>query len=138
MLRKPARFDASGDVASPSYCVVASCADDPAFIAIPVVPFALLLPSLVAFFVSTKSGHRRAEGARRPRESGCRSTRWTAPVVGSEASCRDEYGRRPRAAAKYWTGGEEEPGRDEKAQARPAREIQAENHIGPQADASRR
>ena len=83
--------------------------DDPAFIAIPVFPSRFFRHSSI--FVSTKSG------IREPRELigkrvGAPEYQMTAPVW-IRGILADEYGV-PADSVEHYTGGEEQPGRDEK------------------------
>jgi len=83
--------------------------DQPAFIAIPVFPSRFFRQSCI--FVSSKSG------IREPRDLigkriGTPEYQMTAPVW-IRGILQDEYGVDP-ASVEYFTGGEEEPGRDEK------------------------
>lgn len=91
-----------------SYCV-SLMRDDPAFIAIPVFPSRFFRHSCI--FVSAKSG------IREPRDLvgkrvGVPEYQMTAPVW-IRGILSDEYGVGP-TTVRYFTGGEEEPGRDEK------------------------
>jgi 4,5-dihydroxyphthalate decarboxylase len=100
-------FDAA-EMSLSSYCVSLG-RDDPAFIAIPVFPSRFFRHSCI--FVSAKSG------IREPRELagkrvGTPEYQMTAPVW-IRGILQDEYGV-DAASPEYCTGGEEEPGRDEK------------------------
>jgi 4,5-dihydroxyphthalate decarboxylase len=91
-----------------SYAVSAA-RDDPPFIALPVFPSRFFRQSCI--FVSARSG------IREPRELvgkrvGVPEYQMTAPVW-IRGILQDDYGVDP-ASVEYWTGGEEEPGRDEK------------------------
>jgi 4,5-dihydroxyphthalate decarboxylase len=91
-----------------SYCV-SLMRDDPAFIAIPVFPSRFFRHSCI--FVSAKSGVREPKDLA-GRKIGVPEYQMTAPVW-IRGILQDEYGVDP-AGCEYWTGGEEEPGRDEK------------------------
>ena len=91
-----------------SYCVSLT-RDDPPFIAIPVFPSRFFRHSCI--FVSAKSGIREPKQLAGKR-IGVPEYQMTAPVW-IRGILQDEYGVDP-AACEYWTGGEEEPGRDEK------------------------
>jgi 4,5-dihydroxyphthalate decarboxylase len=91
-----------------SYCV-SLMRDDPAFIAIPVFPSRFFRHSCI--FVSAKSGIREPKDLAGKR-IGVPEYQMTAPVW-IRGILQDEYGVDP-AGCEYWTGGEEEPGRDEK------------------------
>jgi 4,5-dihydroxyphthalate decarboxylase len=91
-----------------SYCV-SLMRDDPAFIAIPVFPSRFFRHSCI--FVSAKSGIREPRDLAGKR-IGVPEYQMTAPVW-IRGILQDEYGVDP-AGCEYWTGGEEEPGRDEK------------------------
>jgi 4,5-dihydroxyphthalate decarboxylase len=91
-----------------SYCV-SLMRDEPAFIAIPVFPSRFFRHSCI--FVSAKSGIREAKDLAGKR-IGVPEYQMTAPVW-IRGILQDEYGVDP-AGCEYWTGGEEEPGRDEK------------------------
>ncbi|HTQ73560.1 MAG TPA: ABC transporter substrate-binding protein [Burkholderiales bacterium] len=91
-----------------SYCV--SLMRDPApFVAIPVFPSRFFRHSCI--FVSAKSGIREP-GDLAGRKVGVPEYQMTAPVW-IRGILQDEYGVDP-ASCEYLTGGEEEPGRDEK------------------------
>jgi 4,5-dihydroxyphthalate decarboxylase len=83
--------------------------DDPAFIAIPVFPSRFFRHSCI--FVSTRSGIREPKDLIGKRV-GVPEYQMTAPVW-IRGILADEYGVDP-ASVTYFTGGEEEPGRDEK------------------------
>src|SRR5881396_2736341 len=83
--------------------------EDPAFIAIPVFPSRFFRQSCI--FVSTKSGIREPKDLIGKRVA-TPEYQMTAPVW-IRGILQDEYGVDP-ASVEYWTGGEEEPGRDEK------------------------
>jgi len=91
-----------------SYCV-SLMRDDPAFIAIPVFPSRFFRHSCI--FVSAKSGIREPKDLVGKR-FGVPEYQMTAPVW-IRGILSDEYGVDP-TSARYFTGGEEEPGRDEK------------------------
>jgi 4,5-dihydroxyphthalate decarboxylase len=91
-----------------SYCV-SLMRDDPAFIAIPVFPSRFFRHSCI--FVSAKSGIREPRDLAGKR-IGVPEYQMTAPVW-IRGILQDEYGVDP-AGCEYLTGGEEEPGRDEK------------------------
>lgn len=91
-----------------SYAVSAA-RDDPPFIAIPVFPSRFFRHSCI--FVSSKSGIREPKGLLGKRV-GTPEYQMTAPVW-IRGILHDEYGVDP-AGVEYFTGGEEEPGRDEK------------------------
>lgn len=100
-------FDAA-EMSLSSYCV-SLMREDPAFVAIPVFPSRFFRHSCI--FVSAKSG------IREPKELigkrvGVPEYQMTAPVW-IRGILSDEYGVDP-AGVRYFTGGEEEPGRDEK------------------------
>jgi 4,5-dihydroxyphthalate decarboxylase len=100
-------FDAA-EMSLSSYCV-SLMRDEPAFIAIPVFPSRFFRHSCI--FVSA------ASGIREPRDLagkkiGVPEYQMTAPVW-IRGILQDEYGV-DAAGCEYWTGGEEEPGRDEK------------------------
>ena len=100
-------FDAS-EMSLSSYCVSLQ-KDDPAFIAIPVFPARFCRHSCI--FVSAKSGIREPKDLVGKR-IGVPEYQMTAPVW-IRGILSDEYGVDP-ASVEYFTGGEEEPGRDEK------------------------
>jgi 4,5-dihydroxyphthalate decarboxylase len=91
-----------------SYCV-SLMREDPAFIAIPVFPSRFFRHSCI--FVSAKSGIREPKQLAGKR-IGVPEYQMTAPVW-IRGILQDEYGVDP-SACEYWSGGEEEPGRDEK------------------------
>lgn len=91
-----------------SYSVTAA-RDDPAFIAIPVFPSRFFRQSCI--FVSAKSGIEAPEDLTGKR-IGTPEYQMTAPVW-IRGILQDDYGVDP-AGVRYFTGGEEEPGRDEK------------------------
>jgi 4,5-dihydroxyphthalate decarboxylase len=91
-----------------SYCV-SLARPEPAFIAIPVFPSRFFRHSCI--FVSAKSGIREPADLAGKR-IGVPEYQMTAPVW-IRGILQDEYGVNP-ASCEYWTGGEEEPGRDEK------------------------
>ncbi|HEY0649520.1 MAG TPA: ABC transporter substrate-binding protein, partial [Phenylobacterium sp.] len=90
-----------------SYCV-SLMRDDPAFVAIPVFPSRFFRHSCI--FVSAKSGIREPKDLVGKR-FGVPEYQMTAPVW-IRGILADEYGVAP-TSVKYFTGGEEEPGRDE-------------------------
>jgi 4,5-dihydroxyphthalate decarboxylase len=83
--------------------------DQPAFIAIPVFPSRFFRQSCI--FVSSKSGIREP-GDLVGKRIGVPEYQMTAPVW-IRGILQDDYGVDP-ASVEYFTGGEEEPGRDEK------------------------
>jgi len=91
-----------------SYAVTAA-RDDPPFIAIPVFPSRFFRQSCI--FVSAKSGIREPKDLV-GRRIGVPEYQMTAPVW-IRGILQDDYGVDP-AGVEYFTGGEEEPGRDEK------------------------
>jgi 4,5-dihydroxyphthalate decarboxylase len=91
-----------------SYCV-SLMREDPAFVAIPVFPSRFFRHSCI--FVSAKSGIREPKDLVGKR-FGVPEYQMTAPVW-IRGILSDEYGVAP-TAVRYFTGGEEEPGRDEK------------------------
>jgi 4,5-dihydroxyphthalate decarboxylase len=91
-----------------SYCVSLT-RDERPFIAIPVFPSRFFRHSCI--FVSSKSGIREPKDLA-GRKIGVPEYQMTAPVW-IRGILQDEYGVDP-AGCEYWTGGEEEPGRDEK------------------------
>lgn len=91
-----------------SYCI-SLLRDDPAFIAIPVFPSRFFRHSCI--FVSTTSGITTPTDLAGKRV-GVPEYQMTAPVW-IRGMLQDEYGLDP-SSATYFTGGEEEPGRDEK------------------------
>jgi 4,5-dihydroxyphthalate decarboxylase len=100
-------FDAA-EMSLSSYCV-SLMRDTPAFIAIPVFPSRFFRHSCI--FVSAKSGiHEPKDLA--GKKIGVPEYQMTAPVW-IRGILQDEYGVDP-ASPEYWSGGEEEPGRDEK------------------------
>lgn len=100
-------FDAA-EMSLSSYSV-SLMRDDPAFIAIPVFPSRFFRHSCI--FVSAKSGIREPKDLVGKR-FGVPEYQMTAPVW-IRGILSDEYGVEP-ASVRYFTGGEEEPGRDEK------------------------
>jgi hypothetical protein len=100
-------FDAA-EMSLSSYCVSLG-RPDPAFVAIPVFPSRLFRHSCI--FVSAKSGIERPEDLVGKR-IGVPEYQMTAPVW-IRGILADEYGVDP-ASVTYHTGGEEQPGRDEK------------------------
>jgi len=91
-----------------SYCV-SLMRDDPAFVAIPVFPSRFFRHSCI--FISARSGIREPKDLVGKR-FGVPEYQMTAPVW-IRGILSDEYGVNP-TSVKYFTGGEEEPGRDEK------------------------
>jgi 4,5-dihydroxyphthalate decarboxylase len=91
-----------------SYCVSLG-REKPPFIAIPVFPSRFFRHSCI--FVSAKSGIREPKDLAGKR-IGTPEYQMTAPVW-IRGMLQDEYGV-DVASPEYWTGGEEEPGRDEK------------------------
>jgi 4,5-dihydroxyphthalate decarboxylase len=100
-------FDAA-ELSLSSY-VVSLMRDDPPFIAIPVFPSRFFRHSCI--FVSARSGIERP-GDLVGRRIGVPEYQMTAPVW-IRGILHDEYGVDP-ADVEYFTGGEEEPGREEK------------------------
>jgi 4,5-dihydroxyphthalate decarboxylase len=100
-------FDAA-EMSLSSYCV-SLMRDAPAFIAIPVFPSRFFRHSCI--FVSAKSGIREPKDLA-GKKIGVPEYQMTAPVW-IRGILLDEYGVDP-ASPEYWSGGEEEPGRDEK------------------------
>jgi 4,5-dihydroxyphthalate decarboxylase len=100
-------FDAA-EMSLSSYAVSLT-RDNPAFIAIPVFPSRLFRHN--GIFVSTKSGIREPKDLIGKR-IGVPEYQLTAPVW-QRGILADEYGVDP-ASVEYFTGGEEEPGREEK------------------------
>jgi len=100
-------FDAA-EMSLSSYCV-SLMRDEPAFIAIPVFPSRFFRHSCI--FVSTASSIREPKDLA-GKKIGVPEYQMTAPVW-IRGILQDEYGVDP-ASCEYWTGGEEEPGRDEK------------------------
>jgi 4,5-dihydroxyphthalate decarboxylase len=100
-------FDVA-EMSMSSYCVSLS-REDPPFVAIPVFPSRFFRHSCI--FVSTRSGIREPKDLVGKR-IGVPEYQMTAPVW-IRGILSDEYGVKP-TSVKYFTGGEEEPGRDEK------------------------
>ncbi|WP_397415721.1 ABC transporter substrate-binding protein [Phenylobacterium sp.] len=100
-------FDAA-EMSLSSYCV-SLLRDDPAFVAIPVFPSRFFRHGCI--FVSTRSGIRQPADLI-GRRIGVPEYQMTAPVW-IRGLLADDYGVDP-ASVQYFTGGEEEPGRDEK------------------------
>jgi 4,5-dihydroxyphthalate decarboxylase len=100
-------FDAA-EMSLSSY-TVSLMRDNPAFIAIPVFPSRLFRHN--GIFISTKSGIREPKDLVGKR-IGVPEYQLTAPVW-QRGILQDEYGVDP-ASVEYFTGGEEEPGREEK------------------------
>lgn len=106
MLRN-GEFDVA-EMSMSSYCVTLG-RDNPRFVAIPVFPSRFFRHSCI--FVSTKSGIEKPEDLVGKR-IGVPEYQMTAPVW-IRGILQDEYGVDP-ASVTYVTGGEEEPGREEK------------------------
>ncbi|MGC2518692.1 MAG: ABC transporter substrate-binding protein [Burkholderiales bacterium] len=106
MLRQR-EFDVA-EMSLSSYCVSLTREIQP-FIAIPVFPSRFFRHSCI--FVSAKSGIREPKDLAGKR-IGTPEYQMTAPVW-IRGILQDEYGVDP-AGVEYWTGGEEEPGREEK------------------------
>jgi 4,5-dihydroxyphthalate decarboxylase len=100
-------FDAA-EMSLSSY-TVSLASDDPPFIAIPIFPSRFFRHSSI--FISTKSGIVKPQDLAGKR-IGTPEYQMTAPVW-IRGILQDEYGVDP-AGVEYFTGGEEEPGRDEK------------------------
>jgi 4,5-dihydroxyphthalate decarboxylase len=100
-------FDAA-EMSLSSYCV-SLAGDNPPFVAIPIFPSRFFRHSCI--FVSAKSGIREPKDLAGKRV-GTPEYQMTAPVW-IRGILQDEYGVDP-ASPEYRTGGEEEPGRDEK------------------------
>jgi 4,5-dihydroxyphthalate decarboxylase len=100
-------FDAA-EMSMSSYCVTLG-RPDPPFVAIPVFPSRFFRHSCI--FVSTKSGIQTPQDLVGKRV-GVPEYQMTAPVW-IRGVLQDEYGVDP-AAVTYMTGGEEQPGREEK------------------------
>jgi 4,5-dihydroxyphthalate decarboxylase len=100
-------FDAA-EMSLSSYCI-SLMRDNPPFIAIPVYPSRLFRHN--GIFISTQSGIREPKDLAGKR-IGVPEYQLTAPVW-QRGILADEYGVDP-AAPDYFTGGEEEPGREEK------------------------
>jgi 4,5-dihydroxyphthalate decarboxylase len=100
-------FDAA-EMSLSSYCV-SLMRDDPAFIAIPVFPSRFFRHSCIC--VSTKSGIKEPRDLAGKR-IGVPEYQMTAPVW-IRGILQDEYGV-DASSPEYWTGGEEQPGREEK------------------------
>jgi len=100
-------FDAA-EMSMSSYCVSLMREDRP-FVAIPVFPSRFFRHSCI--FASAASGIREPKDLAGKR-IGVPEYQMTAPVW-IRGILQDEYGVDP-AGCEYWTGGEEEPGRDEK------------------------
>lgn len=106
MLRNQ-EFDVA-EMSMSSYCVTL-CRDNPGFIAIPVFPSRFFRHSCI--FVSAKSGIHKPEDLVGKR-IGVPEYQMTAPVW-IRGILQDEYGIDP-SSVQYVTGGEEQPGREEK------------------------
>jgi 4,5-dihydroxyphthalate decarboxylase len=89
--------------------VMSAAREDPPFIAIPVFPSRFFRQSCI--FVSAKSGIREPKDLTGKRV-GSPEYQMTAPVW-IRGILQDEYGVDP-ASVEYYTGGEEQPGREEK------------------------
>src|ERR1700675_2807137 len=100
-------FDAA-ELSLSSY-VLSLSSPNPPFIAIPVFPSRFFRHSCI--FVSAASGIREPKDLA-GKKIGVPEYQMTAPVW-IRGILQDEYGIDP-AGCEYWTGGEEEPGRDEK------------------------
>lgn len=100
-------FDVA-EMSMSSYCVTLA-RDDPPFVAIPVFPSRMFRHGCI--FVSAKSGIERPEDLVGKR-IGVPEYQMTAPVW-IRGILQDEYGVDP-ASVTYLTGGEEQPGREEK------------------------
>lgn len=100
-------FDAA-EMSMSSYCVTLA-RDNPPFVAIPVFPSRLFRHSCI--FVSAKSGIEKPEDLVGKR-IGVPEYQMTAPVW-IRGILQDEYGVDPTSVT-YYTGGEEQPGREEK------------------------
>src|SRR5712664_4882722 len=100
-------FDAA-EMSLSSYCV-SLMREDPAFIAIPAFPSRFFRHSCI--FISAKSGIGEPKELA-GKKIGVPEYQMTAPVW-IRGILQDEYGVDP-ACCEYLTGGEEEPGRDEK------------------------
>jgi 4,5-dihydroxyphthalate decarboxylase len=100
-------FDVS-ELSLSSYAVTLG-REKPPFVAIPVFPSRFFRHSCI--FVSAKSGIREPKDLVGKRV-GTPEYQMTAPVW-IRGILEDEYGV-PHTSVEYWTGGEEEPGRDEK------------------------
>jgi|TARA_R110000787_G_scaffold185177_3_gene296920 4,5-dihydroxyphthalate decarboxylase len=100
-------FDAA-ELSMSSYCVTLG-RDNPAFVAIPVFPSRFFRHSCI--FISASSGIQKPADLVGKR-IGVPEYQMTAPVW-IRGILQDEYGVDP-ASVTYHTGGEEEPGRDEK------------------------
>ena len=100
-------FDAA-ELSLSSYCVTLG-RDNPGFIAIPVFPSRFFRHSCI--FISTKSGIEKPSDLVGKR-IGVPEYQMTAPVW-IRGILQDEYGIDP-SSVTYMTGGEEEPGREEK------------------------
>jgi 4,5-dihydroxyphthalate decarboxylase len=100
-------FDAA-EMSLSSYCISLS-RDNPPFIAIPVFPSRLFRHN--GIFISTASGIKEPKDLAGKR-IGVPEYQLTAPVW-QRGILQDEYGVDP-ASPDYFTGGEEEPGREEK------------------------
>jgi len=100
-------FDAA-EMSLSSYCV-SLMREEPAFVAIPIFPSRFFRHSCI--FVSAKGGVREPKDLA-GKKIGVPEYQMTAPVW-IRGILQDEYGVDP-ASPEYFTGGEEEPGRDEK------------------------
>jgi 4,5-dihydroxyphthalate decarboxylase len=106
-MRRHREFDAA-EMSLSSYTVSLFRPDRP-FVAIPVFPSRFFRHSSI--YVSAKSGIREPKDLAGKR-IGVPEYQMTAPVW-IRGMLQDEYGVDP-ASVEYWTGGEEEPGREEK------------------------
>lgn len=122
-------FDAA-ELSMSSYCVTLA-RDNPPFVAIPVFPSRLFRHSCI--FVSAKSGIERPEDLAGKR-IGVPEYQMTAPVW-IRGILQDEYGVDP-ASVTYFTGGEEQPGREEKLKLDLPEKFRLER-IGPEKTLSR-
>lgn len=122
-------FDVA-ELSMSSYCVTLA-RENPPFIAIPVFPSRFFRHSCI--FVSTKSGIEKPQDLVGKR-IGVPEYQMTAPVW-IRGILQDEYGV-PPASVTYMTGGEEEPGREEKLALNLPKEIKVER-IGPTQTLSR-
>lgn len=107
-----------------TYCITLM-KDDPDFIAIPVFPSRMFRHS--GIYISTKSGIKKPEDLAGKR-IGCPEFQLTA-FVWLRGVLADEYGV-ASSSPSYWTGGEEEPGRLEKARIALPERFRV-NSIGP-------
>ncbi len=122
-------FDAA-ELSMSSYCVTLA-RDNPPFVAIPVFPSRLFRHSCI--FVSAKSGIEKPEDLVGKR-IGVPEYQMTAPVW-IRGILQDEYGVDPTSVT-YCTGGEEQPGREEKLKLDLPEQFRLER-IGPDQTLSR-